>query len=52
MVFTVNAGKVSVVINGVKTAEASSVAHPSGYVGLQRFKDGVIQFRNMSITPL
>ncbi|MGH1540020.1 MAG: 3-keto-disaccharide hydrolase [Arenicella sp.] len=52
MVFTVNAGKVSVEINGVKTAEASSAAHPSGYIGLQRFKGGVIQFRNMSITPL
>jgi len=52
MVMTSAKGKITLVINGVQTAEVSSAAHPSGYIGLQRFKIGVIQFRNISITPL
>ena len=52
MVVTINKGKVTVEVNGVKTAESSSEAHPRGFVGLQRFKDGVIQFRNLNITRL
>ncbi len=52
MVFTSTGGKVTVEINGVKTAEASAAKHPSGYIGLQRFKGGVIKFKNISITPL
>lgn len=52
MVFTVNDGKVIVEINGVVTAEADASAHPSGYIALQRFKDGVIKFRNIQVTPL
>ncbi|MGH1440654.1 MAG: 3-keto-disaccharide hydrolase [Cellvibrionaceae bacterium] len=52
MVMTSANGKITLEINGVKTAEVSSEAHPSGYIGLQRFKDGVIQFRNISITSL
>lgn len=49
---TINDGKVIVKVNGVKTAETSSTAHPRGFVGLQRFKDGVIQFRNVTITRI
>ncbi|MGH1484989.1 MAG: 3-keto-disaccharide hydrolase [Cellvibrionaceae bacterium] len=52
MVFTSTKGKVIVEINGVKTAEVSSEKHPGGYIGLQRFKNGVIKFKNILITPL
>lgn len=34
------------------TAEVSSAVHPSGYIGLQRFKNGVIKFKNITITQL
>ncbi len=52
MILTSSKGKISLEINGIKTAEISSTDHPSGYIGLQRFKDGVIQFRNITITQL
>lgn len=52
MVMTSNNGKITLQINGEVTAEVSSAAHPSGYIGLQRFKNGVIQFRNIKITTL
>ncbi len=52
MEFTSAGGKITLVINGVKTAEVASDAHPSGYIGLQRFKNGVIKFKNIVITPI
>jgi hypothetical protein len=52
MVFVSSNGKVTLEINGVKTAESSSEQHPSGYIGLQRFKGGVVKFRNINVTPL
>ena len=52
LVFTSNNGTVALEINGIKTAEASAAKHPEGYISLQRFKDGVIKFRNIRITPL
>ncbi|MGH1428140.1 MAG: 3-keto-disaccharide hydrolase [Arenicella sp.] len=52
MVFTVSGGKATVKINGVETAQASSQKHPKGYVALQRFKTGVIKFRNIKIVSL
>jgi hypothetical protein len=52
MVFTSTNNKVTLEINGIKTAETSSEKHPAGYIGLQRFKDGVIKFKNIKITQL
>lgn len=52
MVFTVANGQATVNINGVVTAQASAAKHPSGHIGLQRFKTGVIKFRNIQVTPL
>lgn len=52
LVFVSSQGKITLEINGVKTAEITSEKHPSGYIGLQRFKGGVIQFRNVYITEL
>ena len=52
LVFTSDNGMVVLEINGVKTAQASATKHPEGYISLQRFKDGVIKFRNIRITPL
>lgn len=51
LVFTSNNGTITADINGVKNTIKSD-KHPSGHIGLQRFKDGIIQFRNIKITEL
>ena len=45
-------GQLVLAINGVITAKVKTEAHPEGYIGLQRFKDGQIIFRNIKITEL
>jgi len=52
MVMTASNGELTLEINGVVTAKVKTDQHPEGYIGLQRFKDGQIKFRNIKITEL
>lgn len=51
LVFTSNNGTITANVNGVENTIKSD-KHPSGYIGLQRFKDGIVQFKNIKITEL
>jgi hypothetical protein len=48
---TVKGNRITVVLNGVKTAETDQATLPSGPVGLQ-YAGGVVKFRKFQIRPL
>ena len=48
---TVKGNRITVVLNGVKTAETDQATVPSGPVGLQ-YAGGVVKFRKFQIRPL
>ena len=52
MVMTSSNGELVLEINGITTAKVKTEKHPEGYIGLQRFKNGRIVFRNIKITKL
>ena len=52
MVMTASNGELVLEINDITTAKVKTDKHPEGYIGLQRFKNGRIIFRNVKITEL
>jgi hypothetical protein len=48
---TVKANRITVMLNGVKTAEVEDSKYPSGPVALQ-YAGGIVKFRKFQIRPL
>jgi hypothetical protein len=51
MEVTARGSQMTVVLNGVKTAETSQARDTSGVIGLQ-YAGGVVKFRKLQIKPL